>query len=238
MKIFRHSRPLRIIGWLCIAFMCSAGSPAMAQPAPVAGSQGDLRLAILPFEDQRGTESGAWSWLAFVPLIPYGQEFADRPEDPKATSGLETLAYDPLVEIPQAIADEFQKTGLFREVRMSHDAPVDDVDLLMKGTIRSTRWERNVTAYGLSIPGIALWIFGFPYAVAQNTLDMTLEFMEPAHPNHVVWRAEILLAKGVPVHPYYRDGVSPQSYLDFARQSVDEIKGKFEKWILQHFPRR
>jgi len=238
MKTFRHPRLIQMIGWVCITFMCSTGGPAMAQPAPAAQLPGDLRLAILPFEDQRGTESRALTWLAFLPLMPFGKEFADRPEDPNAASGMETLTYDPLVKIPQTLAEEFQNTGLFREVRMSHGGPVDDADLIMKGIIRSTRWEQKVTAYGLSIPGMVLWMVGLPYAVTQNTLDMTLEFMEPARPDHVLWRADIHIAKGVPISPYYRDEVSQQSYLDFSRQSVHEIKEKLKEWILQNFPPR
>lgn len=207
-------------------------NPGLAEQAI---SKGGPRLAILPFDDQRGSDYGSWGWVSMVPLFPYGHEYADRPEDFVSKTGMSVIPYNPVFSLPNAIAAELRASELFEQVTLTSDASNPEPDFLLKGTLRSTRYDMYVTGYGLSVIGLVSWVLGFPYGIGQNSLDLTLEMVQRENQDRVVWRADIDRTDTLLVSPYYNDEAAQLSYIIFARDAIQEARASLEAWVKNHY---
>jgi hypothetical protein len=117
---------------------------------------------------------------------------------------------DPHALFPYAMADaiaqDLRTSRLFTSVTMVDDiSKVGDADLILSGRLDSTEFVNNATNLGLSIPGIYLWIFPFPYFWQTANVQLSLLLQDRAgatvwvgHLKSKAWRLFTLYNGGGP----------------------------------------
>jgi hypothetical protein len=149
-----------------------ADPPTGAEPAA------DRTLVVLPLSDAREGSNSVMLVMLYVPLCPYG--WVDMPvPDPGGLSFREELA--------KAMADELQASGVFREAFFS--PRTQPGDLVLRGNLRSSRFNTKYFSYGLSGYGTILWLIGLPQRTTSNELWIEMQIEDPASKT-VLWKGE------------------------------------------------
>ena len=177
---------------LMTAFVLMAG--CMTQRAwvyrsssyPTPPSTSPKKVVVLPFKDMRENVNKNRIVFYAIPLMPFGWATYDAPEgaDVHITSRL-WVNYKPVEDFAKALAEELNATGRFQEAFF--DFKKGDADLVIQGTIHSTKYEGKILSYGLSVYGPMLWLIGLPATTAANELQVELECVDLASEN-VVFR--------------------------------------------------
>lgn len=126
---------------------------------------------MTPFADARTNENNNRFLMYLIPLVPFGWADFQTPEGGQQhlTSGL--WLWRPNEDLAKATAEELNASRIFKEVFFSNRAT--DGDLVLLGTIHSTRYRASLYSYGLSAYGAYLWIIAFPVGKAKNELELT-----------------------------------------------------------------
>jgi hypothetical protein len=140
------------------------------------GSTGK-KVAVLPFEDSRDNQNQDITPLCMVPLVPYGSQHLDSPENlPMHTASGAWVAYKPTEDFPKALAEDLRKSYLFTDAFFDHRR--DSADFAVSGRIISTRYTGRTITYGVSICSPFLWLAGLPSGWTQNELTVELALMD------------------------------------------------------------
>jgi len=145
------------------------------------------RVAVLPLRDERGTATQSYGWLAAVPLVPYGVNSSDRPESAQDPAPVPIVKMDPTKDLPRAVADELRNAALFSSVTFAENNNPAGADLVLAGTLRSTKWRRSITTYGLGPLGPFLWILGAPIGNGTSTVVMDYKLTPANNPSRILW---------------------------------------------------
>jgi len=130
-------------------------------------------VTVVPFSDDRPSESFDHAWLWLVPLVLWNSNHADKIEDSLPE---QLRQFNPIEDIPKALASELQNKGYFKSVTFSKDG---DGELILKGRLTSTTYDETRFSYGLSLYCYLLYILGLPIATTGNELAFTLQIEEP-----------------------------------------------------------
>jgi hypothetical protein len=120
--------------------------------------QTPVKIAILPFKDERTTHqdgSLAWTWL---PFVPFSTVYSDRQQP--VGERLRNAYYLPDL-VGYAIAHDFAESPLSR--RLDIDPPLlEDYDIVIHGSILSTERFDRAISYGFGPLSGFLHLFGLP----------------------------------------------------------------------------
>jgi hypothetical protein len=144
-------------------------------------------VVVTPFNDQRINENNNMVAMYLIPLMPYGWQELNTPEGVQqhASSGL--WIWRPNEDIAKASYEELNSSNIFKEVFYSTRA--SEGDLVLQGTIKSTKYDGKLITYGLSVYGPALWWIGLPAANVSNELVLTFK-LEDRKNNKVLWERQ------------------------------------------------
>lgn len=135
----------------------------------------DKTVAVLPFKDARRNLNKNRIAMYMIPLIPaFGWADYNVPE--LATQHVNSslwMNYKPSDDYAKALVDELRAAGLYKDVFF--DLREGDSDLVVDGTILSTRYKGTLISYGLSVYGPLLWFVGFPAGTVSNELSVRIE---------------------------------------------------------------
>lgn len=118
-------------------------------------------------------------WLAFLPLVPHARQQVS-PERVARDSNL--LGYDFRVDLADAVARDLAAsrvaTTVARQGLAGSSGELSEGSYLLSIEIEQGVWHRNVTAYGLSFAGMALWLLGAPNSFGSVELALAAELRD------------------------------------------------------------
>ncbi|MBX3025976.1 hypothetical protein KF840_13800 [bacterium] len=152
------------------------------------------RLVVVPFADGRpprvypAPRDSALRLL--LPLVPSVTVDYERLDESRAAERLirgalpqrEDLFEDALA---RAVAADLAAARLFDGVELAASPP-PDADLVLGGTIVSTRFVSSTTAYLLGAPGLLLWLTGLPNG--RDTVEMAIDLALRDRDGVVLWQ--------------------------------------------------
>jgi hypothetical protein len=183
----------------------AAGAPAARPLAPA--------LVVVPFADGRPpraypvpTDDAFMLALPFVPSVSLDYERLDesRAAELLIRGALPTPDDFFEVQLARAVAADLASSHLFAAVQFATAAPAD-ADLLLVGTIVSTRFTATTTSYYLGMPGLLLWLTGLPNG--RDSVDMAIDLELRDRRGAVLWQyplhadATRLVLLYTPSHP-------------------------------------
>ncbi len=149
----------------------------------VAGS-----LVVVPLDDKRGTEVREQYWASVIPFIPHATTVYDRPEEVSNPAPVDKVTFSPTRDFARALADEVRKTNVFSSVTfVDQGQPLPTSDFVLKGRLYSTRWERNISTYGLGPAGTLLWMAGLPMGTTETEVEMFVQLSPAGEPDNALW---------------------------------------------------
>jgi hypothetical protein len=173
-------------------------------------------VVVTPFNDQRINENSNMVAMYLIPLMPYGWQDLNTPEGVQAHVSSGLWIWRPNEDIAKASYEELNSSNLFKEVFYSTRA--SEGDLVLQGTIKSTKYDGKLFTYGLSVYGPTLWWIGLPAANVSNELVVSFK-LEDRKNNKVLWEKE------------YRDEVSHTSII-YSLRSDFEYPDMLKKILL------
>jgi hypothetical protein len=119
--------------------------------------------------------------------MPFGYQDLNQPEGQNMhiMSGL--WQFKPTEDIAKALAAELQSRHIFRDAFFTFRE--SDAELVLQGTLKSTRYNGKLITYGLSVYGPMLWFFGFPAGAVSNELTLKLRLVDRSSQNSI-WEKE------------------------------------------------
>ncbi|NKB82448.1 MAG: hypothetical protein GKS05_11285 [Nitrospirales bacterium] len=114
------------------------------------------------------------------------------------------MHFDPPQDFARAIAAELRKAKIFSSVIYADELQMPAADLIVRGTIHSTQWNRTLTTYLLGPLGPTLWFLGLPMGNTTTTLMMEVTLI-PAntHTRNPVWSFSMDFQEKLLDSPYY-----------------------------------
>jgi hypothetical protein len=141
-------------------------------------------VAIVPFVDNRPSENSNYTWLFIIPLMPYGWQEFNRPEEAREHATTGRWQFRPSEDLAQALAQEINTAHLFKRAIVTNQE--SEGDLVLTGTIFSTKYESKTLTYGLSSGGVFLWYVGVPVGKIMNELHLRLNLTD-RNTGNVLW---------------------------------------------------
>jgi hypothetical protein len=185
------------------------------------------KVLVLPLEDLRGNAKKDEYWKAAIPLMPYGERLYERPETAENPEEVDVIRFDPPNDFAKAIAAELNQAGVFSSVKFAQDEKQETTDLVLRGSIRATDWERRLTTWGFGPVGPVFWFLGAPMSWTNTTLKMDLNLTPANNPKKILWRQK-MIAEG-----HWTDGIYynleepaklfPESLQEALREAVEDL---------------
>lgn len=172
----------------------------------------EARVSVLPFEDQRGKKVKEEYWKAAIPLILHADTEYDRPEEAVKPEQVDVVRFNPTKDFAEATASELREAGVFSSVAFSEDGKTPPSDLVFRGRIRSTNWERRLYTYLMGPLGVIFWILGVPMGETTTAVELDLRLTPAADPSKVVWSMSMEFEGQKWDSPYYNLEAAVQSY--------------------------
>ena len=148
----------------------------------------DGSLVVVPLDDKRGTEVREQYWASVIPFVPYASSTYDRPETIASPAPVDKVSFSPSRDFARALAEEIRKTNIFTSVTfVDKDQPLPSSDFVLRGRLYSTRWERNISTYGLGPAGTVLWLAGLPLGTTETDVEMFAQIARAGEPDNVLW---------------------------------------------------
>jgi len=148
-------------------------------------------VLVQPLLDLRGaTNVSSMAWF-YVPLVPIGWSYFDRPEG--TVPGEMTTNYqgDPCADLPRAIAIELQRQRLVARAEFAANFETGRGEThVLRGRLRSFFVGESRYSYGLSVYGQLLWGLGLPMGMSSNGICVELELVE-VQSGKTVWHGDI-----------------------------------------------
>lgn len=216
------ARMLPLLGVTILLIMVSGclGSRDWHYPPESSGSFIDAkaakvipaRVVVLPFEDLRGNTIKDEYWKAAIPFVLYGELEYDRPEEVEKPEQVDEVKFDPPKDFAKATAMELQESGVFSSVEYAEDGKAPTSDLVFRGSIRSTNWERRLYTYLLGPLGTIFWVVGIPMGQHTTTVELDLRLTPVSNPTLSVWEMSMEFKGKKWDSPYYNLEEAVQTY--------------------------
>ncbi len=170
----------------------------------------NLKVAVTPFDDDRNADNTAGTlFLYLIPLMPYGWVEYDRPDAARMFASIEEYSFTPSEDLAKAAALSLRRSNLFKDAFFTFGGEKEKADLVLYGTIKSTKYLGRIITYGLSIEGPLLWFFGLPCGTSDNTLALQMQLRKD---NKVIWEYTYNHTLGIVQGFYYRFGYDCLGY--------------------------
>ena len=152
------------------------------EPEPIEGAkQSDLRIAVMPFGDERKLIDEGSKNLAYVPLVPTSANVKDAPQS-EMDRHRGVYYYPDLVAFGIALDVGANKLG-----SVAHFNPEmkEDYDLIIEGSVLSlAQTDRNLT-YGLSVAAPLTQMIGLPQG--SKGIDFKARYIIKKHSGEVLY---------------------------------------------------
>ena len=185
------------------------------------------KVIVLPLEDHRGNAKKDEYWKVTIPLIPYGERKYQRPETAENPEEIDVIRFDPPNDFAKAIAAELSQARVFSSVKFVQDEKQEMVDLVLRGNIKGTDWDRQLTTWGFGPVGVVFWILGAPMSWTTTTLEMDINLTPANNPNRILWRQKITAEGHWTDGIYYNLGepaeLFPESLQEALKEAVDDL---------------
>jgi hypothetical protein len=119
--------------------------------------------------------------------MPFGWQELNVPEGFQGHITSTAWLWKPNEDIAKSVAEELDKSHLFKEVFFTHKA--SDGDIILEGAIKSTKYNGKILSYGLSIEGPLLWLIGLPSGTFNNELILDFKLKDKKN-NAVLWEKD------------------------------------------------
>ncbi len=178
------------------------------------------KAIVLPLEDLRGDGVKEEYWKASIPLVPYGDTKYERPEMIKNPEEVDIVRFDPSHDFAKAIAAELSEAGIYSSVTYAKDAQQAPADVVFRGRLHSTDWNRRLYTYLLGPVGTIFWILGLP--MSETTTDLTLDLrLTPVNdPTKVIWSMTMDFEGKQFDSPYYNLQNAVESYPEAIQEAL------------------
>ncbi|MCA9471306.1 MAG: hypothetical protein MRJ96_07395 [Nitrospirales bacterium] len=170
------------------------------------------KAVVLPFEDLRGKDMKEEYWKAAIPLVRYGSTKYDRPEEAANPEQVDVVNFDPSNDFASATAAELQEAGIFSSVAFAKNGETSGADLVFRGKLRSTEWERQIDTYYLGPLGVIFWFLGIPMGETETAVELDLKLTPASDPSRVLWSMAMEYEGEKHDSPYYNLEDAVQSY--------------------------
>jgi hypothetical protein len=147
-----------------------------------------MRVAVLPFEDLRGTDNSSSTFIYLIPGVPIGPMSYDQLESGSAYLTHASYQIRPSEDLAKAVVGELKKANLFKEVFYTEREREPDIDYILRGRVVDMRYSGGIISYGLSVYGPNLWLIGLPAGYTTNYLEVSLELQTVD--GRIVWRSD------------------------------------------------
>ncbi len=174
-------------------------------------------VSVTPFNDHRLSDNTQMIAMYLIPIMPFGWQNLNVPEGLQAHITSAGWLWKPTEDIAKASAEEINKSHLFKEVFFSNRS--SDGDLVLEGDIRSTKYNRKIISYGLSVYGPMLWFIGLPAGTYDNELILNFKLMDKKN-NIELWTKD------------YRQYISKTTWL-YYQPSDFEYSSMLKKILIQ-----
>ncbi len=145
-------------------------------------------LVVFPLEDQRGMTVQEDNWQVAIPFVRYAVTAYDRPETIAHPERVDELIFDPPRDFARAMADEIRHANIFSSVTFhAGDQQVSPDDFVLRGRLRSTRWERTLSTYLLGPFGTLAWMAGLPMGTVTTSVVVDMQLTSAADPSRALW---------------------------------------------------
>jgi len=144
----------------------------------------DKSIAVPALIDSRLNENSNMVGLYLIPLFPYGWQELNTPEGISMHLNSADWKWRPNEDIAKAAAEELDKSNIFKEVFFTNRA--SEGDLILQGTISSTKYDGKIITYGLSAYGPMLWFIGLPATSIKNELSLSFQLKSESR-GAVIW---------------------------------------------------
>ena len=146
-----------------------------------------MSVAVVPFIDHRPSQNTNNLGLRLIPLMPFGWQELNAPETIQGHVASGLWQFKPTEDMAKALALEVQNRHLFKETFFTFRE--SDGELILRGTLLSTRYDGTLYSYGLSIYGELLWLLGLPAGKVKNDLSIELR-LEDRTSGQVIWEKQ------------------------------------------------
>jgi hypothetical protein len=186
-----------------------------------------VKVIVLPLEDLRGNATKDEYWKVAIPLMPYGDTHYERPETAENPEKVDVVRFDPPNDFAKAIAAELSQAGVFSSVKYVQDEKQEMADVVLRGSIRATDWDRRLTTWGFGPVGPVFWLLGAPMSWTTTTLAMDISLTPANNPNKVLWRQKMIAEGHWTDGIYYNLGepakLFPESLQEALKEAVDDL---------------
>jgi len=178
---------------VCICILLATGCASQKiwtygiEPESISPVIIDKSVAIPPFSDQRLNENNNMFAMYLIPLMPFGWQTYNTPEGAQRHMNSGIWFWKPNEDIAKAAAEELNASHIFKEAFFTFRE--SDAPLILKGTVKSTKYNGKLFSYGLSVYGPLLWFVGFPSTTINNDLILSFKLVDKIK-NVVLWEKE------------------------------------------------
>ncbi len=144
----------------------------------------DKSIAVPALMDSRLNENSNMVGLYLIPLFPYGWQELNTPEGISMHLNSAAWKWRPNEDIAKAAAEELDKSNIFKEAFFTNRA--SEGDLILQGTISSTKYDGKIITYGLSAYGPMLWFIGLPATSIKNELSLSFQLKSESR-GAIIW---------------------------------------------------
>lgn len=132
-------------------------------------------VAVIPFDDYRGSENSCWYPLYLIPLMPLSWGDYERPE--AASMFLSIVKYDitPSEDLAKATAVSLRHSNIFKDAFFTMGGEKQNADYVLSGKIKMLKYQGKMFTYCLSVYGPVFWILGAPAGTSENRLVLELQ---------------------------------------------------------------
>lgn len=179
-----------------------------------------LTVAVVPFDDARGSENcmGTAFWY-LLPLMPYGWVTYDRPEAAGIFLTVDSFEFTPSEELAKAAALSLRRSNLFKDAFFTFGGEKEKAELVLYGTILSTRYDGCIWSYGTSIACPYIWMLGAPCGTVENTLAVRFELKRGGDS---IWSYSGVKKEKTLLGVYYHYGDDCRAYSGMMQQIMNE----------------
>ncbi|WDN88038.1 hypothetical protein BuS5_01006 [Desulfosarcina sp. BuS5] len=184
---------------VCICILLATGCASQKiwtygiEPESISPVIIDKSVAIPPFSDQRLNENNNMFAMYLIPLMPFGWQTYNTPEGAQRHMNSGIWFWKPNEDIAKAAAEELNASHIFKEAFFTFRE--SDAPLILKGTVKSTKYNGKLFSYGLSVFQVGASVTRRPpYRPVREDFPHTVprfkSFLPDYQPNrrHPVWR--------------------------------------------------
>jgi hypothetical protein len=172
---------------------------------------------VVPLTEDRPPRSYPSSlgraFLTYVPLLPYVNIPYERLDDSLDVAtkerGAGPLPREELfpTKMAKAIADDLRQSDLFSDVQFAPEG-TGKADYVLSGSLRSTKFDVDLSSYMLGMAGVLLWLL--PVPMGSNAADVAIDLSLRDANGNVVWQYP-LKGNGQRIFTFYNSGGAPIS---------------------------